>query len=191
MRTAGLFFALLILALVASDGVRSPSGDCFADDPPPPRQPVAPPPTEENREVFSGKVVRLQAALTRRGIKSRDEIKDQVVLETAEGELWPLVPDWRGRAFFQDERLRDRQVDLVCRRTPGIPYLQVLSVYTFSEEGECEYTDYWCDICSIPMYEIKDCDCCRGEIRLRFQPQKLPAYARPYKSSLPPAPKTP
>ncbi|MFO1021287.1 MAG: hypothetical protein U0903_11400 [Planctomycetales bacterium] len=126
--------------------------------------------------LYSGKVVWLQEALKRKGITARDEMKGQVVLETATGELWPIVADWRGRAFFQDKRLRDRQVDLVCGRSPGSPYLQVLMVFTFNEEGEREFTDYWCDICSIPMYEVKDCECCQGPIRLRFQPQNLPEY---------------
>ena len=40
------------------------------------------------------------------------------------------------------------------------------------------YFDYWCDICSIPMYEIKRCECCQGPIRMRFQPRGLPSYIR-------------
>jgi hypothetical protein len=96
------------------------------------------------------------------------------VLETREGELLPIVPDWRGRAFFQDERLRDRPVDLLVQRRPKSPYLQVLSIYTFDDAGARQLTDYWCDICSIPMYEIKDCECCQGPIRLRFQKKDPP-----------------
>ena len=41
-----------------------------------------------------------------------------------------------------------------------------------------QYFDYWCDICSIPMYEIKRCECCQGPIRMRFQPRGLPSYIR-------------
>lgn len=130
------------------------------------------------RELFSGKVVMLTDALKKRGIKSTAEMKDQVVLETDSGDLWPIVSDWRGRAFFQDERLRNRQVDLVARKHAGVPYLQVLMIFTVNAKGEREYMDYWCDICSIPMYEIKDCDCCQGPIRLRFQKQDLPGYVR-------------
>lgn len=133
------------------------------------------------RELYSGKVVLLTEALQKRGIKSTAEMKDQVVLETDKGELWPIVSDWRGRAFFQDERLRNRQVDLVVRKHPGVPYLQVLMLFTFDEKGERQYTDYWCDICSIPMYEIKECECCQGPIRLRFQKQDLPNYVQPSK----------
>lgn len=125
--------------------------------------------------ILSGKVVMLDDALKARGVKSyAEEIKGQVVLVTAAKELIPIVPDWRGRAFYQDERLRDRPVDLVVNRRPGVPWVQVLSIYTFDEKGIRNITDYWCDVCSIPMYEIKDCECCQGPTRLRFRPQDLP-----------------
>jgi hypothetical protein len=130
-------------------------------------------PTPE-RQVFAGRVVKVSEALQRRGVKAySDELKNQVALEAKSGELIPILPDWRGRAFFQDERLRDRDVELVGFRRPGLPYLNVMSVYTFDPDGKRQYTDYWCDICSIPMYEIKPCDCCQQEIRLRFQRQEI------------------
>ena len=126
--------------------------------------------SDSPKELFAGRVVRLADALKRRDVKpSEAEIKDQFVLEAEDGELWPIIPDWRGRALFQDSRLRDRPVELVVHRRPGGHFLQVLSIYTFGEKGERQLTDYWCDICSIPMYEIKDCECCQGPIRLRYQ----------------------
>jgi hypothetical protein len=130
---------------------------------------------EPVKAIISGKVVELGEALKQRGIKSyAEEIKGQVVLVTRAGEIVPIVPDWRGRAFYQDERLRNRPVDLVVNRRKGVPWVQVLSIYTFDEKGMRNITDYWCDICAIPMYEIKDCECCQGPTRLRFRPQELP-----------------
>ena len=135
---------------------------------------------EPRKELFSGQVVLFADALKRRDVEFYEkELKGQVVLETPGGELIPILPDWRGRAFYQDERLRDRKVELVGLRRPGVPHLQVLMVFTFDDEGRRMYTDYWCDICSIPMYEIKACECCQGPIRLRFQPQELPDYVDP------------
>ena len=131
------------------------------------------------KQLFTGKVVNLQDALKRRGIQSAIEFKKQVVLETSQGTLIPIVPDWRGRAFFQDKRLQNRKVDLVGYLKKGTPYLQVLMVFTYNEKGYRQYTDYWCDICYIPMYEIKPCDCCQGPIRLRFQHKALPDYLSP------------
>lgn len=132
---------------------------------------------EPRKELFSGQVVLLADALKQRDVEFYEkELQDQVVLETPDGELIPILPDWRGRAFYQDERLRDRRVELVGFRRPGVPHLQVLMVFTFDDKDRRMYTDYWCDICSIPMYEIKACECCQGPIRLRFQPQDLPDY---------------
>jgi hypothetical protein len=128
------------------------------------------------RELFRGKVVPLADALKRRDIQTAEEMDDHVVLETDAGDLIPILADWRGRAFYQDQRLRDRKVELVGFRREGLPYLQILMVFTFDDEGQRQYTDYWCDICSIPMYEIKPCECCQGETRLRFQERDLPDY---------------
>ncbi len=130
------------------------------------------------KQLFTGRVVMLREALKKRNISAFEEYKHLVALETDDGELIPIVPDWRGRAFFQDKRLRNRKVELIGFRRPGIPFLQVITVFTFDKQGVRQYTDYWCDICSIPMYEIKPCDCCQDEIRLRFQPQELPADLR-------------
>ena len=143
------------------------------------KKPSTTEPEAAPKVLLAGQVVLLSEALKARKIKHYPEdLTQQVVLQTAEHELVPLVPDWRGRAFHQDERLRNRPVELVVRRHPGVPHVQVLMVFTFDEKGARQYTDYWCDICSIPMYEIKDCECCQGPIRLRFQPQPLPEYLR-------------
>src|SRR5262245_55286785 len=87
---------------------------------------------EPVKAIVSGKVVALGEALKLRGIKSyAEEIKGQVVLVKSTGEIVPIVPDWRGRAFYQDERLRNRPVDLVVNRRKGVPWVQVLSIFTF------------------------------------------------------------
>ena len=147
------------------------------------------PPTSIKKQLFSGQVVMLREALKRKGVQSTTEFDKLVVLETHDGELIPIVPDWRGRAFYQDKRLRKRPVQLVGYRRKGIPYLQVLMIFTLDHNktpnprpGKRQakpirhYFDYWCDICSIPMYEIKRCECCQGPIRMRYQQKGLPSY---------------
>jgi hypothetical protein len=132
-------------------------------------------PDEPVKSIVSGKVIPLVEALKQRAIKTySEEIKDQVVLVSRSGEILPIVPDWRGRAFYQDEHLRNRPVDLVVNRRKGVPWLQVLSIYVFDENNVRSIMDYWCDICAIPMYEIKECECCQGPTRLRLRPQELP-----------------
>ncbi|RMG35047.1 MAG: hypothetical protein D6725_13165 [Planctomycetota bacterium] len=131
--------------------------------------------------LLHGRVVFARDALKELGIPAYEELDGQVVLKTDDGELLPIVPDWRGRAFFQDPRLRNRPVDLVVRRYQRIPYIQVLMIFV-REGNKRLYMDYWCDVCSIPMYEIKPCDCCQGPIRLRLTPRPLPSYLSPTSS---------
>lgn len=125
--------------------------------------------------LVTGRVVLLSDALQRRKIKAYlDESKGQMVLETSEGDLLPIIADWRGRAFYQDKRLRDRKVTLLANKRQHVPHLQVLSIFTYDDAGQSQLTDYWCDICAIPMYEIKKCECCQGPNRLRYQKRELP-----------------
>ena len=126
---------------------------------------------EYTTETLRGKVVWLDEALKRiNGITVEpDAEKTQVVLETPDGTLWPLVPDTRGRSFVVDERLRDIDVELLVRRYAKAPYVQVIRIRRPTDDGLVE-VDYWCDICAIPMYILKPCECCQGETRLRERP---------------------
>ena len=87
-------------------------------------------------------------------------------LETAAGDLLPIVPDTRGRAFAIDQRLRNVDVELLVRRYAGVPMIQVIRLYFVKPDGRYQ-VDYWCDICAIPMFILKDCECCQGPTRIR------------------------
>jgi hypothetical protein len=164
----GLIVAALSIGRAADDP--SPAG---TESPPAAdAKPASLPPPE----LFTGKVVYLKDALEERKIETAEETAQHVVLQTDTGELIPILADWRGRAFYQDERLRNRKVELIGFRHPGVPYLNVLSIYLFDEKDQRNYMDYWCDVCGIAMYEIQDCKCCQGPIEFRLQRQDLPDY---------------
>ena len=118
-----------------------------------------------------GRVVWLAEAITRlHGIKAVPEAQDRILaLETADGQLYPLIEDIRGRAFRRDERLRKMEVELLVRQHRGSPLVQIVRVFELTEDGKFEI-DYWCEICSIAMFELKECECCQGPIELRRQP---------------------
>lgn len=124
--------------------------------------------SEFTTESLRGKVVWLSDALKRRfGVEiDPDAAESLCALETESGEVIPLVKDARGRGFWLDERIRDIDVELMLRRYRGMPLAQVIRVYTIKEGKKYEF-DYWCDICAIPMFELKVCECCQGPIRIR------------------------
>jgi len=119
-------------------------------------------------ETLHGKVVWMSEALKRRFDVQTDlhSTEAMVVLETPTGQLHPIVPDQRGRAFMVDPRLRDIDVELFVRRYEGSPLVQVIRVYHVKPDGKYE-VDYWCDLCAISMYILKQCECCQGPTRLR------------------------
>jgi len=58
------------------------------------------------------------------------------------------------------------EVELVARRYAISPLVQVIRVFEIAPDGKFEL-DYWCEICSIAMFEKKDCECCQGPVELR------------------------
>jgi hypothetical protein len=121
-------------------------------------------------ESIRGRVVWLAEAQKRLvGAASVPEAADRALaLETSDGRLVPLLEDERGRAFRIDKRLREIDVELLVRRYEASPVAQIIGVYQIKSDGKYEL-DYWCDTCAIAMYELKPCECCQGESRLRLQ----------------------
>ena len=119
-------------------------------------------------ERLRGKVTWMSDALKRRfGVAvDADAVHSLAALESPDGKLFPIVKDARGRAFHLDERWRGIDMELEVRRHAGSPMIQIIRTYTL-HDGKPFLLDYWCDICAIPMYELKECECCQGPIRIR------------------------
>lgn len=118
--------------------------------------------TIRGRVVFLGEVMQRETE-----IAVVPEARERVLaLRTNRGELIPLLEDVRARAFRRDERLRNMEVELVARRYANSPVVQVIRVFEVAKDGRYEI-DYWCAVCSIAMFEKKDCECCQGESELR------------------------
>ena len=151
---SNLLFAVCVLAIVFS-----PQSGTSQDKPPAPKF---------TTESLRGRVVFLAEALEKKyGVKSVPEAKEAAIaLQDEAGKLHPLVEDTRGRAFRADKRLREINVELLVRRYPDSPSAQIVRVYEVAKDGRFEI-DYWCEVCSIAMYELKQCECCQGPIELR------------------------
>jgi hypothetical protein len=128
----------------------------------------AKPAPKHTTETLRGRIVWLGEALKERyGIEGdADTAQSQIALATTDGRLVPIVKDNRGRGFWIDPRLREFDLELTVRRFEGSPVVQIVRVYSI-REGRAYELDYWCDTCSIPMYELKDCECCQGPTQFR------------------------
>jgi hypothetical protein len=122
--------------------------------------------------TLSGKVVTLAAALGNRSLKAdAEQAESEVVLKTAEGEIVPLLRDTASRALFLDKRLRDRKAELTVKRSPGLPFVQVI-VVRVEEDGKMRVPEYFCDICTISVRDPRTCPCCQGPMELRMRPEQ-------------------
>lgn len=158
MVTSGLTVGLASLLIAAV--VHAPSSS------------PAPPKPEE--VTLRGTVVTLAEALksVRPDIKADAElIAKQVVLLGEDGAIVPLLSDDAGRALFQDQRLRNRPVEIRGRRYAGVPYLQVVTLRV-EEEGRLQVPEYYCNICTISVRFPQICPCCQGPMELRMKPDR-------------------
>jgi hypothetical protein len=161
---------LLIAAETAGPGDRPNAGSAAAAKVAPSRA--------FTTQTVRGKVVWLDEALKRLyGVATEpDAAESAVALETADGQLMPIVADTRGRAFMVDPRLREVDLELLVRRYAGVPMIQVIRVFQTKPEGRYEI-DYWCDVCAISMTILKPCECCQGPTRLRLERVEAPGAA--------------
>jgi hypothetical protein len=101
------------------------------------------------------------------GIRTASDARENsLALDAEDGRVYPLVEDAPGRAFRQDPRLREREVELFARYFPTTGMIQVIRTHFIKPEGKF-LIDYWCDVCSISMTELGDCSCCQQPNRLR------------------------
>jgi len=168
---------LLIAVMVAVSSGAIAGEDAGAKIPPATADSAARPNSAEadarnyTTESLQGKVFWLADVLKRRfGIETdHDAHEAMVALESPDGRVFPIAKDARGRAFHLDPRLRGVEMELLVRRYKKSPVVQVIRIYTLKPSGKYEL-DYWCDVCGIPMYELKPCECCQGETRIRERP---------------------
>ena len=125
-------------------------------------------PTGYVTKSVQGRVVWMAEALERRfGVGVVPEARERLLaLEAPDGQLVPIVEDPRGRSFRIDPRLREMDVELLVRQYRGSPMIQVIRIYEI-KDGQKYIVDYWCDVCSIVMYQSGPCDCCQDQNHLR------------------------
>ena len=99
-----------------------------------------------------------------------EPIAKQVVLLSQDGTITPLLSDETSRALFMDERLRNRNGQIVARRFAGVPYLQVVTIQVESE-GRLRTPEYFCDVCTISVRYPQICPCCQGHMELQMKPE--------------------
>lgn len=95
--------------------------------------------------------------------------RDLLAFQTEEGRILPLLPTEAARFFYQDRRMWRRRMEVTSRVDPNVPAVSMLEVRAVKGDRLYEIF-YWCDICSIKMYQLKQCECCQGPVQIREHP---------------------
>jgi hypothetical protein len=122
--------------------------------------------------TLRGRVLTLSAALVSRGLAIKfdpEPIADQVALVGDDGSIMPVISDEASRALFRDDRLRNCRTEVLGRKFPGVPYLQVIS-FKVERQGRFRTPEYYCDVCAIRVRYPQTCPCCQGPLELRMNP---------------------
>lgn len=121
--------------------------------------------------TLDGEAVLYGPALRKRlKLELVDDSLDKVVAyETKDGRLIPILPTEAGLFFLRDERVRNKPMRITARLHHNESALEVITFHSLVD-GKPNEIYYWCEICSIQMYHLKDCDCCQGPIELREHP---------------------
>jgi hypothetical protein len=133
-----------------------------------------PPPAGVETVTLRGKVTTLAEAIESRGLSIKadpEPIAKQVVLLAGDGTITPLFSDEASRALFLDKRLRDCPAELLARRFPNVPYVQVVT-FKVERDGRLETPEYYCEICAISVRYPQICPCCQGQMELRMKPDR-------------------
>lgn len=160
--------ALVSVPFVFAEGPSAPKADALAGQesgPPQERKDDANVVTLDGQAVLYGPALRKRLKL-----ELVDDSLDKVVAyETKEGRLIPILPTEAGLFFLRDERVRNKPMRITARIHKNDSALEVITFHSLVD-GKPNEIYYWCEICSIQMYHLKDCDCCQGPIELREHP---------------------
>jgi hypothetical protein len=124
--------------------------------------------------MVHGRVMTLPSALHTLGVDSRldaEVMSKQIVVLDDQKSIVPIISDDASRAFFLDERLRNRPVEIHGNRYAGSPYLQV-TTFRIEWDGRLETPEYFCVVCSISVGYPQICPCCQGSMELRKKPDR-------------------
>lgn len=132
--------------------------------------------------TLRGRVVPFRKAAERWGVELvEDWGADLLALDADDGRVLPLLPTHAARFFYQDPAMWDRPMEIVGRFFPSLGSLEMIEVHSL-HGGKPYEIYYWCEICSIQLFQKKRCECCQGPLEVREQP-----LGEPYRVSTDPS----
>ncbi len=120
------------------------------------------PAAEFKPTVLRGRIVNLAEAVQAQA-KLEAERGTIYCLKTAEGKLHPILPTDTAAAIYDDERFRQRELQITGRTFAEIPFLEVIKLQSV-KWGRVYNLFYFCQVCNITTHKPGPCECCQDPV---------------------------
>lgn len=120
--------------------------------------------------VLRGRIVNLADVLQAQA-KLEPERGTIYCLKAADGKLHPILPTETAAAIYEDERFRQRELQITARVFPDLPYLEVIKLQSV-KWGRVFDLYYFCNVCNITTHKPGPCECCQDPVVFTEEPVK-------------------
>ncbi|MBS1812792.1 MAG: hypothetical protein JST84_31790 [Acidobacteria bacterium] len=120
--------------------------------------------------VVRGRIVNLTDVMQAQA-KLEPEHGTIYCLKTAEGKLYPILPTDLAAAIYDDERFRQRELQITGRTFPEIPFLEVIKLQSVKWGRVFDMT-FYCRVCEIRTHKGGPCACCQDPLEFSEEPVK-------------------
>jgi hypothetical protein len=90
-------------------------------------------------------------------------------LKTAKGKLYPFLPTDTAAAIYDDQRVRERELQVTGRLFPATSFIEVIKLQSL-RDGRLYDLYYYCEVCNIITHKPGPCMCCREPVEFRETP---------------------
>ena len=120
--------------------------------------------------VLRGRIVNLAEALQPQ-VKLEAGRGTIYCLKTSDGKLHPILPTDLATAIYDDERFRQRELQITARTFPELSFLEVIKLQSVKWGRVFELT-YYCRVCEIRTHKGGPCACCQDPLEFTEEPVK-------------------
>ncbi len=122
--------------------------------------------------VLRGRVVNLADVMQQKYQATLDPQHAVIYcLKTAEGKFFPFLPTDLSAAIYDDERFRQRELQVTARAFSDFPFIEIIKLQSV-KWGRVFDLYYFCEVCNIVTHKPGACECCQDPVVFTEEPVK-------------------
>ena len=87
-------------------------------------------------------------------------------LKTNDGKLYSFLPTDSAAAIYEDQRVRERELQVTARLFPQASFIEVIKLQSV-REGKVYDLFYFCEVCNIETHKPGECACCHALVEFQ------------------------